>query len=291
MSGRILFHVQHLLGIGHVKRAAVIARTAADAGLEVTVALGGPPVPGVDFGAARIAALPAAFAADADFKRLVDADGKAIDDAWRAKRREALLGLFARVRPDVLLFELFPFGRRQFRFEILPLLETAAGTAVACSVRDILVAKPKPERNREVAETVRRWFHRVLVHGDPAVVPFEATFPEAAAITERIVYTGYVVDEPPLQAESAAGRDEVLISAGGGSVGADLYRTALAAKPLSRLRDRTWRLLVGRTWPPTLPPISRPGPTRPPSSNPPAPISRPFCGTARCRSRREATIR
>ena len=38
---RVLFYVQHLLGIGHLKRAATRARACAAAGLEVTVVSGG----------------------------------------------------------------------------------------------------------------------------------------------------------------------------------------------------------------------------------------------------------
>ena len=41
MTRRVLFHVQHLLGIGHLRRAAALAKACAGHGLEVTVASGG----------------------------------------------------------------------------------------------------------------------------------------------------------------------------------------------------------------------------------------------------------
>jgi predicted glycosyltransferase len=41
----------------------------------------------------------------------------------------------------------------------------------------------------------------------------------------------------------------VIVSVGGGAVGLPLLRTALAAKPLSRLADRTWRLITGPNLP------------------------------------------
>src|SRR5258708_8891091 len=53
MPARVLIHVQHLLGIGHLKRAATLARGLAAAGLEVTLASGGLPVRGIDLGLAR----------------------------------------------------------------------------------------------------------------------------------------------------------------------------------------------------------------------------------------------
>jgi predicted glycosyltransferase len=41
------------------------------------------------------------------------------------------------------------------------------------------------------------------------------------------------------------GWGEVIVSAGGGAVGGALLNAAIAARPLSSLRDRTWRLLAG----------------------------------------------
>ena len=44
-DARVLLYVQHLLGIGHLKRAMTLARALAAEGLEVTVASGGFEVP------------------------------------------------------------------------------------------------------------------------------------------------------------------------------------------------------------------------------------------------------
>src|SRR3990172_6515488 len=81
--------------------------------------------------------LPPALAGDATFAEIVDPDGRPIDDAWRARRRALLLDAFARADPRVVLIELYPFGRRAFRFELSPLLEAAIGRrpppALVCS--------------------------------------------------------------------------------------------------------------------------------------------------------------
>ena len=46
MTGaRVFFYVQHLLGIGHLRRAATIARALTGAGLDVTVVSGGSGIP------------------------------------------------------------------------------------------------------------------------------------------------------------------------------------------------------------------------------------------------------
>ncbi|MCW5752538.1 MAG: glycosyl transferase family 28 [Alphaproteobacteria bacterium] len=247
---RILFYVQHLLGIGHLRRAATLTRALQRAGLRTTLVSGGHEIPGLDLAGADFVQLDPTRASDETFKTLVAADDTRIDDAWRERRRERLVATWREVRPHVLIFELFPFGRRQMRFEILPLLELARAARerplVVSSVRDILVGQQKPEREREMVELVRTYFDRVLVHGDPALIPFDRTFPPAREIADRLSYTGYVVDETGLAGDDGeAGRDEVLVSAGGGATGERLLATAIAARPHTAPAGRRWRILVG----------------------------------------------
>ena len=254
MSRRRAFvYVQHLLGIGHLKRAATLARALVAEGLEVTLASGGFAVPGIGWDGkqrgAHFVQLPPAGAADAGFKTLLDEAGREIDGEWKRKRGEALLAAWRAAEPHVLVLELFPFGRRQMRFELLPLLEAATAAArrpaVVCSVRDILGGGQKdPERQDEMLELVERYFDCVLVHGDRSLIGFERTFRHAARIAERIEYTGYIVD-PASAPGSDAGKEEVIVSAGGGAVGARLLETAIRARPLSALRGHAWRILAG----------------------------------------------
>ena len=248
---QVMFYVQHLLGIGHVRRAALLARGMAAAGIDVCVVLGGREVPEVSFeGCARVL-LPPVHAADATFKVLLDEDGRPIDDAWRDRRAARLMFEYQSLRADVLMVELFPFGRRMFGFELLPLLSAARAERrrphILCSLRDILVGQANPERDRKTIACARTCFDRVLVHGDPRLVPIEASFPPMAGIADMLVYTGYVVDRPAgrEQAAGPTGAGEVIVSVGGGAVGLALLRAALAARPLCRLADRPWRLITG----------------------------------------------
>ncbi len=247
---KVFFWVQHLLGIGHLRRTLSLARAAAGAGIETVVASGGLPVPGADPGGATLVQLPPVRAVDRHFKQLADERDQLIDDAWRDRRRMALLKAWEAARPDVLVTELFPFGRRQLRFELEPLLARAKadGCTTVSSVRDILVEPDKPGRIGEMLERVTRWYDLVLVHGDPAFVPFDVTFPGLDQIAPLVRYTGYAVEraEAPL---SDDGEGEVLVSAGGGAVGEPLLRAALAARALSAARDRRWRFLVGEGLP------------------------------------------
>ena len=252
MTRRVLFYVQHLLGIGHLKRAAILAEAMAAEGLAVTVAYGGRPFPEVPFRGVNVVRLPSAAIAGEDFSTLLDEDEQPVDEPWRAARRDALLALFRETDPDVVLIELFPFGRRQFAFELVPLLEAVHAARnrarIACSVRDVLVASRKPGRDAEIVSTLRRLFDAVLVHGDPTLVPFGETFAAADEIADLIHYTGYVASEPAGAASSIEDR-EVLVSAGGGAVGASLLFAAAAARPLTPLSGNAWRFLTGPNLP------------------------------------------
>ena len=252
MSGRrVLLYVQHLLGIGHLKRGMTLARALAAGGLEVTVASGGFAVPELAVAGVRIVQLPPVGAADMTFKNLVGAAGTPIDDEWKRERREALLAVYRDVHPHALLIELFPFGRRQMRFELLPLLDLAIAAPrrplIVSSVRDVGGGgQREPSRQAETIALVQRYFDRVLVHSDPAVIRFERTYAYADEIADKVHYTGFVVEGGAGGGHDAvAGKDEVIVSAGGGAVGRTLLETAVQARPLSSLAARTWRLLLG----------------------------------------------
>ena len=245
---KIFFWVQHLLGIGHLKRTATLARAFQRAGMDVTVVSGGHDVPGLDLGGAKLIQLPPVRAADKYFKILIDETDTEIDDAFRENRRKLLLAAYADIAPVVVMTELFPFGRRQLRLELTALLDAAKTAArpplIVSSVRDILVEPPKPERVVEMLQRIETYYDRVLIHGDPTLIPFDETFAHADRIADRVAYTGYVVDTPQ-KTKGGAGSGEVIVSAGGGAVSEELFRAAMAARQSTKLADRVWRILAG----------------------------------------------
>jgi predicted glycosyltransferase len=238
----ILVWVQHLLGIGHYARAAAIAGGLAARGWRVHLASGGTPI-GLAPAGVTLHPLPPVRAADRDFSALLDADGRPIDDAWRRRRRDALLALARAAAPDALLIEHWPFGRRQFDFELMPLMDATPAPAFV-SLRDVLVSR-RTKREAEAVDLVRRRFARVLVHGDPGLIPLDASFAAAGALAGRLAYTGYIDPgpRPAREGPGAPGFGEIVVSAGGGAVGDRLLAAALGAARL--LPDRRWRLLAG----------------------------------------------
>jgi predicted glycosyltransferase len=249
MTARALLYVQHLLGIGHLARIHRIAAGLAAAGVRATIVQGGADAgldapEGVDL--VRLAPVRAAAS---DMAALVHADGRPFSEADALARRDHLIAAVRRLRPDILVVEAFPFGRRQMRFELIPLLEAARGLGVrviASSIRDILQESRKPGRAEETRALVERHFDLVLVHGDEALTPLSATFPLAGAIAARTRYTGLVGPQPPKTADR---RHAVVVSAGGGGVGLRLLEAAVAAAPLTPLAHEDWLVLAGPNLP------------------------------------------
>ena len=194
MTGSVLFYVQHLLGIGHLRRALHLVEAMTLDGLAVTLVSGGLPLPELaDAKAERVVQLTPIRARDSSFKELIDADGQPIDDALRAKRRHVLLETFAMAQPDAVIIEAYPFGRRAFRYELEPLIDAARArrprALVLCSVRDIVIVPEDRQRQSDAVARVRAGFDAVLVHGDPKLIRLEASFPAADQIADWLVYT------------------------------------------------------------------------------------------------------
>ncbi|WP_416068419.1 glycosyltransferase family protein [Rhizobium sp. ZK1] len=246
---RIFFYVQHLLGIGHIARASRIANALVKDGFEVTVVTGGLPVPGFPGDGVKTIELPPVVASNIGFSGLADADGQAAGEEFLSRRRDLLLKAFEEAKPEVVIIEAFPFGRRQMRFELLPLLD-AIGKAnprpkLLSSVRDILQENRKPGRDEETVKLVKDHFDAVLIHGDPDFVRLEDTFPLTAEIADRLRYTGLVAPPP---APEPSETFDIIASAGGGAVGLELIRAARDAAALLPA-DISWLLITGPNLP------------------------------------------
>ncbi|MHC8493335.1 glycosyltransferase family protein [Thalassospira sp. SM2505] len=250
MMSDVFVYVQHLLGIGHVRRMALINQAMRDNGLSITVASGGVPDDGIDFAADRVVQLSPCKTADSNFSGLVDPNGNLLGDEWKECRKTELLAAFKASAPKLVLIEMFPFGRRAFRFELIPLLEAAkkAGIPIICSVRDLLVRKKDPAKTQWMGDIARKYLDAVLVHGDPQLFGFDRSFAQADQIPDLIVHTGYVA--PAMKAGATVSREGVLVSAGGGAVGAELIELAINARShSSKFGQSRWNIVTGPHFP------------------------------------------
>ncbi len=195
---RVMFYCQHVLGIGHWVRSSSIVRALASHA-QVLLVNGGGEVAGQAFPSqVELASLPP-LQTDANFSALETRSSTGTVEEIQQQRKRMLLGLFERFQPDLLVIELFPFGRKRFAFELIPLLDRARADSnrpqIVCSLRDILVAKKDQQAYEErVFQIVKSYFDLILVHGDPSFVQLQETFSRAEQLPCPLHYTGYVTE-------------------------------------------------------------------------------------------------
>jgi len=141
---RLMFYCQHILGMGHLVRSREIVRGLTK-DFQICFINGGEIIQGFEIPAGvEVINLPA-IKTDPQFTEL-----EVVDDAFSLNevkeiRKNLLLKIFNEFQPDILVVELFPFGRRRFSFELIPLLELAKSnkshTKIVSSLRDIVVTK------------------------------------------------------------------------------------------------------------------------------------------------------
>jgi predicted glycosyltransferase len=180
---------------------------------------------------------------DRDFKNLLTTDDDRSVDQVKKERRHLLFQLFEKEAPRLFIVELYPFGRKAFRFELDPILQGIRNkglprSRVVCSLRDILVEKEDPLLyEKRVVSVLNSWFDAVLVHADPSVIKLDETFSSTGDIAIPIVYTGFVTAKPVPHARTTfrqqlgikEGEFLVVASAGGGKVGFPLLEAVMHA--------------------------------------------------------------
>jgi len=250
---KIIQYCQHVLGVGHLFRSLEISR--ALSAHRVILVTGGPPVE-IDLPEhVREFRLPD-LQMDNAFKGLFSTDKNLTVDQVKKERQKRLLALFENERPDLFLVELYPFGRKAFRFELDPVLKALrekrlAPCAVFSSVRDILVEKDDHGKHEaRVVKTLNGYFDAVLIHADPDLVEIRETFGPFDEISIPVEYTGYIAPQPSAaagqrirkQMEMDDSETLIVASAGGGNVGAPLLDAVIRA--FARLESDKCRLQV-----------------------------------------------
>lgn len=232
MKKRLLFYCQPVLGIGHYIRSRAIVCALRD--FDVCFVNGGEIVPGLEMPPEiEVVNLPA-LKSDAEFQQLQSGEPTQNLDEVKAQRTQQLLAVYQRVKPDVVVIELFPFGRRKFDFELLPLLETIQSPAkVVCSLRDILVSKRQQAQfDDEACALMNQYFDLLLIHSDPSFQRLDETFPRVNELSCDVRYTGFVAQSRALSEQQPNDTPQLLVSLGGGRVGHELIDCAIDASAL-----------------------------------------------------------
>jgi len=236
----LLFYCQHSLGMGHLVRSLALASSLREH-YRVVFLNGGPLPRGVEIPAGvELVNLPPLGLDDAG--RLISRDRRRSLERAQSLRQQIILDTYQRVRPLVLFIELFPFGRKKFATELLPLLQAARQPAsgrrlICCSLRDILVSKggQQKQHDERAVELANKYFDVVLVHSDPDFARLEDSLVSYSSLRVPVHYTGFV--QPQRHNGSFSRQKQILVSAGGGLVGERLFRVAIQAWQLWGRRD------------------------------------------------------
>ncbi|MDJ0744682.1 MAG: glycosyltransferase [Xenococcaceae cyanobacterium MO_167.B27] len=246
---KLMFYCQHILGMGHLIRSIEIVRGLIP-DFEVCFINGGQVIEEFEFPEGiEVINIPA-VKTDTEFQELKPVDDNLTMEEVEAIRKDILLNVCDSFQPDVLVIELFPFGRRRFSFELIPLVEKAKsmGTKIVSSIRDIVVTKQNQERHEEkVCRLMNKYFDMLLIHGDPNFIKLNLSFSRLKDLNCAVHYTGYVVQPLPddikykLQSEFLAESSEflkiqekplILVSVGGGRFGHDLLECVANTAPI-----------------------------------------------------------
>lgn len=246
---KILFYCQHILGMGHFVRSMEIVR-GLGSDFQVCFINGGEVIQGFDVPAdVELINLPA-IKTDSEFRALQAVDSTQDLAAVQESRTQQLLKIYEEFQPDILMIELFPFGRRKFSFELIPLLERVQAngrkTKVVCSLRDIVVTKQDKKKHEEkVCQLMNQYFDLLLIHGDPWFQPLEETFSRINDLTCDVHYTGYVV-QPQSEAALSVQKPMILVSVGGGRFGHELLDCVVDTAPiLSKVIKHQFQIFTG----------------------------------------------
>ncbi len=257
MEPSLLFYCQHSLGVGHLVRSLVVASAFASR-FRVVFLNGGPRPKAITFpDTIEVINIPP-LGLDAD-GRLVSRDRRRTMEGARAVRRKTILETFRRLRPEAIFIELFPFGRKRFAGELLPLLDEAKRNAtsrpiIISSVRDILVSrKEKQQEHDERAVAIaNEYFDAIVVHSDPKLARLEESFRPVTPLRVPVHYTGFVLgEEKTARSIKITDRSSILVSAGGGVVGEPLFQTAVEAHRLLRQTERLRMKVIAGPFLPT----------------------------------------
>lgn len=250
MKPTLMFYCQHSMGLGHLVRSWAIADALSSSFRVVFVSGGESPTgmnPPPDI---ELVTLPP-LEQRTDGALVTRQAGRSVADV-QVSRAQLLLDMFSLTAPDVVVIELFPFGRAKFAGEIVPLLERAAAAPrpplVVCSLRDLLAGGRRNQQQHDdrAQQLADSFFDAIVVHADPRLATLEETFKPQTALRVPVLYTGFVTSQTAVTAPPTATRHGIIVSAGGGRVGGPLFRAAVEAHARTSDADRQpMRIVTG----------------------------------------------
>jgi predicted glycosyltransferase len=249
MPLKVLIYAQDKRGLGHVRRAMLIAQALLDARPDVAVLL------------ATKSAWPTSMhlgsrfdfiklPAELTLKAAADHERDAERAAIRALRRDMLRDIVFRLAPALVLADTEPLGKDG---ELAPALR-GCGAKLVYGMRDVL-DQPDAIARRWAKDgalaALRDRFSRIVIYGHPELFDSLATYGLPDAVRAKATYAGYVcappdgTDPTATRAELGVGDEPFVLVTGGGGVDlAPVLHAAIEAHPLLQTRPRPRLVLV-----------------------------------------------
>jgi len=192
---KTLIWCQHSIGVGHLVRAMQIAEAMSIEG-SVELICGGaiPPEMVCPKGVHLHQLEPVFMRRDAHLLRPAS---PTFDQVTMQRRMQQIMAIAVLSVPDVLIIEMFPFGRKKLADEVIALIDYVRrrfGTRIVCSVRDVLVTSRRDQARFELVALRRlnKLFDLLLIHGDPSLIRLQESLASFDAIDIPWRYTGYI---------------------------------------------------------------------------------------------------
>ena len=233
---KALFYCHNALGIGHLARTFKLASALGEDHTVAVICGGWLPDSFKVPDKVQLFRLPV-VSMNREGKLHTEEDNVALETVM-SQRVEMVVEYGRKFSPDVLIVEMFPFGRKKFSQEIITLIEEMPeSTQVLASVRDVLVSRSEKQQRYDdrAVRWLNQYFDGLLVHSDPNVISLQETLSTYDRIKVPIHYTGFVA--PAFVERSAKSQSIAVVSAGGGRVGDKLIEVAI--KSANLLKQRT----------------------------------------------------
>jgi len=253
--------VETMLGVGHMRRAAAMARGLQANDLEVHIITSENSYrkgQSFDYGKAIFPEFLPSFERNPDTGTANLPPLGFSRDEIHAKRRDNMISHLRQIRPDTVITESWPFGRGRYDSEFTPAIELVKNefpqTQIFCLIREVLCfmeSRIGTNAEMRVVDLINRYFDGVISTSDQRYFVLGDTFPCSHLIRKPIFYPGFFVNKAAPRSEILETEREVIVSSGGGYTvnSCDLFEAAIKTKTKTEFNNNPWRFFVSNDCP------------------------------------------
>ncbi|MCK5024963.1 MAG: hypothetical protein KAS15_00115, partial [Nanoarchaeota archaeon] len=233
---KILFYYHHFGGLGHGTRINALCKAIKSHNpyYKIVVLNSGKPQPELKIGKyAKVIDLPYFEAKEGLFSGL--SSQESIETTFK-KRKAILYAIAEQFKPDLAIFEHFPFGRNFLGKEIIDLIKKLKyqRTLIYSSVRDII----EQEVDENKLDKRLDFFNGIFVHSDKET-GFTTSFEQSEKLKDKLIFTGRafaesrekLISKDKIRKQLSIGNNKLIVaSIGGGNDGCEILNKLIRIK-------------------------------------------------------------